>query len=157
MPRKRKPQHIKDLEGDHHKGRQNPDKPEAEAYKPQPPEWLTDRAKRYFREFATDLFNLGVITRPDRYELAMLASLYDQYVSTQEDIQKEGHTWQEIDTAGNPKEKVNPKMSVSLQLAKQVSSLLADFGLSPSDRESVSKASNKQKGSGDPLEGYLKN
>ena len=155
MARKPRPSHLKKLEGK--LTSQNKDIPAAEPFQPQAPEWLTSRAKAYFRQFARDLYNLGIMTRPDRYELAMLANLYDQYVTIQEEIAAEGHTWKEIDTAGNEKEKLNPKLSASLSMAKQVSSLLADFGLSPSDRETVSRASQREKGSDDPLEQHLKN
>jgi P27 family predicted phage terminase small subunit len=155
MARKPRPSHLKKLEGK--PTNQNKDIPTGEPYQPQAPEWLSSRAKAYFRQFAKDLYNLGVITKPDRYELAMLANLYDQYITIQEEIEQEGTTWTEIDTAGNQKEKLNPKISASLSLAKQVSSLLADFGLSPSDRETVSKASKREESSNDPLEQHLKN
>jgi len=155
MARKPRPSHLKKLEGK--PINQNKDIPAAEPYQPQAPEWLSARAQAYFRQFATDLFNLGVITRPDRYELAMLANLYARYIEIQEQIEQEGTTWQETDVAGNQKEKLNPKISASLSLAKQVSSLLADFGLSPSDRETVSKATQKDNSSNDPLEHHLKN
>jgi P27 family predicted phage terminase small subunit len=155
MARKPRPSHLKKLEGK--RTDQNKDIPTGEPYQPQAPEWLSARAQSYFRQFANDLYNLGVITRPDRYELAVLANLYTRYIEIQEEIEREGSTWQETDVAGNQKEKLNPKISASLSLAKQVSSLLSDFGLSPSDRETVSRAGQREKASDDPLEQHLKN
>jgi phage terminase small subunit len=127
--RKRKPSAIRELEGDHHKSRYNPDEPKPPVVQTDmtPPEWLPDEGRRMWFRLAPVLRNIGVLTVADLPAFEALCSCYNSWRDNPEDMKR---------------------------LAR-LQSLLSEFGCTPSSRSRLTGATNQQ--SEDPMERLLAN
>lgn len=153
MGRKKKPENIKRLQGTLEPSRDNPNKPALELSMPEPPAYLTPKAKELFNELAEDCYNLGVISDVDGIALGILAQAFADYIYCMEILNKHGHTYVTEDTKGNKVVKKRPEAEIASAKAKFVTSKLSEFGLTPSSRESISKLDSGE--SGNPLEDLL--
>jgi P27 family predicted phage terminase small subunit len=157
MGRRSKPHHLKVAEGTYRKDRDNPQKPITALGKPNAPTWLNAESKRIFKQLAQDLYDLSVITPADKYQLALLASEFQQYIQAQRHIQQDGLTLTEPDSMGNQKARKHPAVEIGNTKAKILSDMLDTFGLNPTSKEQVTKAATEDNSSNDPLENHLKN
>jgi P27 family predicted phage terminase small subunit len=132
---KPKPAALKKLTGrSHHK--QNPDepKPERPSAVPPAPRWLGPVAKGLWRKMAKDLWELGVLTEIDLDALARYCVCWERWRKAERIIKEQG----EIVKTPNGYSAQNPYLAIANKCLKQLDSLGAEFGCTPSTRTRVS-------------------
>jgi P27 family predicted phage terminase small subunit len=155
MARPKKPKEIKKAEGTSRNNRDGNAAPPNNQYTiPQPPSWLTSKAKKAYKELAEDLHNMGVVTKEDRHKLGLVCQEYADYIQLQETIQREGgFYWLETES-GSLVQKKRYEVDTANTKVKFVANELSRFGLDPANRNKVSRVDDQV--SADPLESHLK-
>jgi P27 family predicted phage terminase small subunit len=113
-----------------------------------PPSWMHDRiARRAYREMARRLYNMGVFTSTDTIALEMLCQTYAQWraITDVDNV--------EPVMSANGNVYMNQRMATEMGIAKRLSNLLSDFGLTPVSRAKVQITEEGV----DPLQDFLKN
>ncbi len=166
--RKRKPTHMRLLEGNAGHRPINPNEPAPERGVPTCPSHLSKRAKQTFRKLGKQLDAIGVITKADGLALELLVSAYDEYRDARDLIHEaaeekkfEGQTVEMKDgliyrslTANGIILRAHPANALATNAWRRVASMLAEFGLTPASRSKVSGAGS---GEGeDPLDAFLR-
>lgn len=108
-----------------------PKPPKAEA---KPPEWLSRRGKKIFRDFAKITEAMDVLTVADHDALAMLADALDDYRTAAESIRKQGATYKVVNRDKTELIKANPAVTQKADAWRRVQSGMAKFGLDPTSR-----------------------
>lgn len=118
MPKGRKPlpQAVKDARA----------KPAVDDRFPEAPSWLSDDARVEWDRVAPILSDWGALNRLDLAALASYCQTYAQYVDCQERLESDGLT-----TADG---KLHPLARFSDSLLRQLRSLIAELGFTPSSR-----------------------
>jgi P27 family predicted phage terminase small subunit len=130
------------------------ERPKAPVEIPTCPTAIRGEARREWRRMAALLFDLGLIAKLDRSTLAVHCAAWAQWVDAQAKIAEQGP----IVKSPNGYPVPNPYISIANQAAKQMQSLLSEFGLSPVARHrllGVPKKSEPPKATG--WEGTLAN
>lgn len=169
MPgRKRKPSHMRLLEGNAGHRPINPDEPQPEKGVPTCPSHLSKRAKQVFRKLGRQLDDIGVITRADGLALELLVTAYDEFRDARDLIHDaaaekvfEGQTVEQKDglvyktfTQNGIILRAHPANALATNAWRRTAAMLGEFGLTPASRSKVSAV-----GSGDeedPLEKFLR-
>ena len=112
------------------------------------PIWLSPGARRQWRRLAPTLRSLGLLTVADGDMFAVFCSLYADWRSAVERLEREGMTYLHKDLV-----KTNPLVGIADQLARQVISLGSHFGLTPSSRDRLDVKTPPKSA----LQDYLKN
>jgi P27 family predicted phage terminase small subunit len=135
---KRKPDHLKVLEGTARKDRLNPDAPAFNAGVADCPDWLSERASEIFAHFNVILLRMGVASPDDQMALAMLASRVEEIEICTATIEDVGRTYTTTATSGDKLVRGRPEVSMRSEAMRHVQSLLNEFGLTPAARGKVS-------------------
>lgn len=88
------------------------DEPTPKSEKPPCPQWLSPEGKKFWKEISIVVYDMGVLTKPDRFQLALLCDQAAFYRKASEDRD----------------------MVACTKILPSLMKLCAKFGLSPSDR-----------------------
>jgi len=130
--RKRKPDHIKLVQGTLKKSRVNENQPEPEIGKPQPFEILTKDGKKYFDKLSDALFKMKVLTEADSLALTMLAEAVADYYEARKALDKKVYGFK--NKHGDAVLRKRPEWSIMNECRLIIFRLLGSFGLDPSSR-----------------------
>ncbi len=134
---KPKPTAIKKLgPRSHHSKNVDEPQPSRLVRVPQAPRWLGSDARAVFKEMARDLCALGVLTKVDLDALTRYCVVYERWRAAEKQLKKQG----EIIKSPNGYLIQNPYLAIANKCLKQLDSLGAEFGLSPSSRTRVAIA-----------------
>lgn len=99
-----------------------------------PPEWLDERAKARWLKSFKDLQTTRVITESDYESFARLCYLDGQFHELREKLCSEGLVTSGLNTKGKPYQLPNPLFYMMLSIAKELSKMEQQFGMTPSSR-----------------------
>ena len=111
---------------------------------PPRPEYLSPKAAAAWDKFAAELSACGVATSLDGTALELLCNSYAQYLDGTEKIAQHGAVWVEKGDSAIPKFTWSPWWTVANRHWKQVQSMLAEFGMTPSSRSKVATTDTPQ-------------
>jgi len=133
---------------------------------PKCPHWLHKNAKKEWRRIAPQLERLGLLTQVDMAALAMYCEAWAQYRDAIEFIHKKGQvyaTWERnmdgsvaTDDRGQPilrHMQQWPQVGIANKQLKNIQSLCAEFGLTPSARGRIQVPGAAE--GDDPMEALL--
>jgi P27 family predicted phage terminase small subunit len=132
--RKPKPTNLKLIQGTYRSDRANPSEPRPRIAIPPCPKFLQVEARKLFKETAAKLARIGLMTELDDMALSMLCQSWQEYLEATEQVRKTGI----LVKSPNGLPVLNPYLTVANQALKNVRSLLAEFGLTPSSRSRLS-------------------
>ena len=143
MARPRKPTALKLLKGTAQKCRTNKDEPKPAVGMPEPPDHLSKRAAKVYREFAKVLLGMKVLTVADGVGLESMAQAYVDHREAAEFLDRMGSTVYAVtrsspDGLTHEKFKPYPQVAQRNDADKRLRGWLQSFGLTPSDRSRVS-------------------
>jgi P27 family predicted phage terminase small subunit len=154
--RKPKPTALKLIQGTHRKDRAAPNepKPKQTARVPSPPAEMGKIAKNEWKRIASELHDMGVLTRIDTKALANYCQAYEDMLTARGLL----HGW----NLANPDQinvqksmtgviKTHPYLVQMREARLDMMKFAAEFGLTPSSR---SRVSAKVKGDGDGWESF---
>lgn len=121
---------------------------------PQPPEFMRDRAKDFFREACINLDRMGVLAKTDIHVVVRYAATLDRWYSAEEQLAKsEIHYHAMVGRQGEEKAaKPTPYFSQSAACHEQLRQLESVLGFTPADRARLGMAViEKGKGAADPM------
>jgi len=133
MPGK-KPTNLKIVQGTFRKDRVNEDEPNPEICVPNPPEHLSDAAKKEWDRISEELCNLGLLSEIDMAMLAAYCQIYGRWVDAEEKLKGEEIV---ITTQANNLVQ-NPLVGVANTALKMMRPFLVEFGMSPASRAKIS-------------------
>lgn len=107
-----------------------------------PPSWLTKQAKVVFRQKATQLMSIKVLTQLDVDALVLYAAAYAEVVAALEALDVEGRVCRKIDKEGNEVLSVSPWVKIYTENIKVVNQIGGQFGFTPSSRASITAMAN---------------
>ncbi|MBW3469091.1 phage terminase small subunit P27 family [Arthrospiribacter ruber] len=141
MGRNTLPDEIKANRGTLRKHRVNTDKPEPNKVNKSSlkiPAHLNKYAKAFYSKYFEMLTDYKVLTDMDLDTLEVLSSEYGKYIEAQYKIKSEGYMTVGTNKNGSTYSMVSPWVNIANNAFKNYSSLMAKFGLSPSERAKVS-------------------
>ena len=144
--RKKKPTNLKVINGTARKDRLPKNEPKPESLEPKKERWLLQEARKQWNQYAKELVELGLLTEADGVMFSALWQEYGWYIINQKIAKDhyETHKTTSYKTA-NGERKPLPQFALSNKHLKNVISLCADFGLSPSARSGISVPKPKGK------------
>ncbi|MGL5190845.1 MAG: phage terminase small subunit P27 family [Cetobacterium sp.] len=99
-----------------------------------PPAWLSNRAKKIFKDIVKELEPISLLVNVDNYNLAVLSDAIDNFINATLDIQSKGQT-EEIELKGGATStQANPSVSIQLKYSEVIRKISADFALTPQAR-----------------------
>ena len=113
--------------------------PQPKVCVPKPPTWLSDDGRRFWREIAGMLAELGVMTEADKYPLALLVDALAQYLAARESVTTDGKldpekaTW----TTDNGAVCQHPCVGIMNKAWDRVLKLSREFGMTPASRTGI--------------------
>jgi P27 family predicted phage terminase small subunit len=135
---------------------------------PEPPEYLSERAKEAYWQLASVLHTMRIITIADKTALELLCESYATYRECYEFVQKNSRTYETYSTypvrnaegmvtgheqvEGSVMYRPRPEVAMMNEAWKQVRSMLAEFGLTPSSRSKVSAMGENEE---DPFDKFM--
>ena len=147
--RTRKPTRLKVIQGTDRPDRMNPDEPQPMLGIGDPPEHLSEAAKREWRETGEKLVRLGIATEIDAAAFALYCQAYGRWAEAEMKLQ-EGELV--IDTpTGYPVQ--SPWLQIANKAHEQMLRALVEFGMTPSSRTRVKTAAKPN--AADPLEEFV--
>lgn len=143
-----KPAAVKALSGRSHKGPQ-PARPRPDQLSdaPEPPAGLDPLASDCWRRLAPRLMSLGVLTDCDLPALEAACEAWSDYAAARRVVQSEGITYVSETQTGTIRRPL-PEVAIAADGWRRYVSALARFGLTPADREKVSRGESD---SDDPM------
>ena len=149
MGKARTPTALKLLKGTARKCRLNKNEPKPEVGMPEPPDHLSERAARVYREFTKLLLGTGVLTVADGFALEALAQAYCDHREATEFLDKMGTTVYVVtrsspDGTTHDEFKQYPQVTQRSDADKRLRGWLQSFGLTPSDRSKVTAIEKKE-------------
>lgn len=141
MPARKIPTKIKRLHGDIHKERWNKKEPIPESAIPSCPDKLDGAAKYEWKRITKELFQLGILSRIDRADLAAYCSSYARWMECEDKI-KELKT-KNPDSLGvlykttNGNLIISPLLSVLKGEREACHKFLVEFGMTPASRTRI--------------------
>lgn len=100
---------------------------------PPMPSWLSLEAKAEWKRVVPELKRLGLLTQLDRAALSLYCVAYGRWATAEKELAVLGMVVRTRD--GNLIQ--NPYLCIANRAAKQMSEMLAEFGMSPSSRTRV--------------------
>ena len=135
---KPKPTTLKILEGNLGKRPLNRDEPKPRIGFPRCPSHLSKNARKAWKNFSKELTDAGIGTHLDTTALGLLCTSYAQYLDAVENVAQFGAVWVERSGSKIPKFAYSPYWAVMNREWKNVRSMLAEFGMTPSSRTGLS-------------------
>lgn len=153
MGRPTKPTALKIVQGNPGKRALNKKEPKLKVEAPRMPAHLSPKAKTAWKGLCATLGDMQVLATADAKALELLCDAYADWRDLRRIINREGHTYTTISVTGDTLFKARPEVAMAADAWKRVSSMLAQFGLTPSSRSKVN-ATDKPDES-DPLAEFL--
>lgn len=150
--RKRKPTHLKLMEGNRGKRPLNPHEPKPKRVIPSPPAHLTPEALVHWGRFSVILDRMGVLTEADGAALEQVCLLYQELIDLRAAVAKEGRTYQSVNRDGATMGRPNPSVAMLADTDRRFRGWLSDFGLTPTARTRIV---SEVEGTSDPAERYF--
>ena len=147
-----KPTALKLVEGNPGKRAINKQEPKPKVGVPKCPSHIPGIAKSLWKELAPLLSNMGVLTEADRRALELVCSTYAEYREADQNIRKNGLTYETTGMSGDSIIKSNPAVAMRSDAAKRYLTLIKEFGLTPSSRAGIKVETKNEE---DPLEAFL--
>lgn len=147
----RKPTELKIIHGTARKDRMNPNEPKPEPMKDnsEPPYWVKGHlARKTWRTTYEKLKRLGILKETDEIAFEMLVSMYVRWRESAEKTDLDPYI------TPNGFQSAHPSVGIELKFAKELRTLLSEFGMTPSSRSRVS-VGNEGEGNVDPMEDLL--
>lgn len=143
-----KPASLKALSGRSHKG-QRPHAAHADAleFVPPPPRDADDLASAQWDALAPLLVDLRVLSESDLPALLACCEAWSDYVTARRVVRECGMTY-ESDTQTGTIRRPAPEVAIASDAWRRYTSMLCRFGLTPADREKVSRGASD---SDDPM------
>jgi len=149
---KPKPTAIKKLSSrSHHKQTDDEPKPESLSRVPRAPDWLGTVAKARWKELTKELYALNVLTAVDLDALARYCVIYERWKKAESMLEEQG----ELTKSPNGYVGQNPYLAIANRCLKQLQSLGAEFGLTPSTRTRVTTVQSPEESGMAKLEDEL--
>jgi P27 family predicted phage terminase small subunit len=154
MTRPRKPTALHVIEGTFRKDRANPKEPQPRRKRPSCPPHLSAEAKAAWRQYATLLDRLGVLTEADGAALAALAEASADLKGARAALEARGaRTYENVTAAGGVTHRAYPEVAMITDANRRLRTWLQSFGLTPVDRAKVSRIEEKNE---DPAARFLR-
>jgi len=144
-----KPTSLRKLQGNPGKRAFNEREPTPPIGMPKPPRWLNAKGRRFWREIAPVLEGMRVITVADREALALLCDALAEYEAMRKVIGEQGATYEAVAQSGDLMVRMRPEVRIAADAWRRASTMLQQFGLTPSARAKVQSAPPEAK---DPFE-----
>jgi P27 family predicted phage terminase small subunit len=119
---------------------------------PQPPQWLTVRAKAEYRRVANLLSEAEVCSLADRAHLTSYAQAWGEFEELSIKLQKS--SMMTMTDRGNPV--LDPLCKARQDAHLRMTKSAEKLGLSPADRERLKMPASAKEEKADPLEAYLR-
>ena len=129
--RKPKPSHIRIVGGKAGHRPINTAEPTFCDHLPEPPAYLTTRAREIFLELRTSIDEMGYASASHVKALSLCAVALEQVEVCTRVIEEQGLTYKTENNFGDELWKERPEAKLRLLAMKQAQSLLSDFGLNP--------------------------
>jgi len=126
----------------------NENEPQPEVVLPEPPEHLSDEAKREWERAGALLLDLGVVSELDRGAFAGYCQAWGRWVEAEEALRRYGV----VVKSPNDYPMQSPFLAIANKALDQMRAFLIEFGMTPSSRTRV--RAERQKGA-DPLAEFL--
>ena len=150
----RKPTALRILQGNPSKRPLPEGEPHPEIVAPSCPAWMRDKiAIAAWRELASVLEGMRVVSEADRKALELLCDAYAEWRRAREVVIEHGTTYEAENVNGGLMLKVRPEVALAADAWRRIRSMLTEFGLTPAARARVKVGEIPEE---DPLEAYLK-
>lgn len=147
-----KPNALKLLQGNPGQRRLNNAEPVLAVRMPDAPAWLDGKAQAAWRELASVLTEMRVVTDADKKALELLCDAYSEYRTARSAIREHGSSYKSATEGGGFIIRSRPEVAIASDAWRRVKSLLSEFGLTPSSRTKVKSA---EPSTVDPFEVFL--
>ncbi len=139
MPRRPVPTRLKLAKGNPGRRPINKKEPKPKTSAiPKPAAYLDCNAKTFWRQNASELHRLGLLTVIDTLAFEMMASAHSLARQAREALEKEGHVITVTGSSGQPRAIINPWFYIFTSQSKSLLALFAEFGMTPSSRSRIS-------------------
>ena len=145
-----KPTHLKIIQGNPGKRPINKREPKPKLGIPPCPEHLGDEARKEWHRSAQLLAEVGLLSQIDRAALAAYCVAWGRWVEAEEQLRKTGLLVKTKSPNGFPIQ--SPFLAIANKAMRQMHSLLAEFGMTPSARSRFKTGSPDSK---DPFDDLL--
>ena len=132
--RKPLPSATKRARGTERPGRRNPNEPQPRKVLPRPPAFLSDEAKRVWKQLAPKVYSAGLLTELDVMAFTAICVAWGDFVEAREKILLHGKVI--LGPGGVPV--LSPYVTLANKALDHVMRLMAEFGMTPSSRTRVS-------------------
>jgi P27 family predicted phage terminase small subunit len=127
------PTRLKLLRGNPGKRPAHQDEPEPDIRLPEPPEHLSDEAKREWGRVGALLLTVGLVSELDRAALAGYCQAWGRWVEAEEALRQYGVVVKS--PSGYPMQ--SPFLAVANKAVEQMRAFLVEFGMTPASRTRV--------------------
>lgn len=138
--RKPVPTALKKLRGNPGKRALPANEPAVEPSMPLYPSYFTDDQRDAWNDLAERLFGMKVLTEGDSTALELLVVAYTEWRYAAAVVEREGMVYTNITETGGIMYRARPEVAIASDAWRRVSSMLREFGLTPSARTKVSAA-----------------
>ncbi|MBU1076764.1 MAG: phage terminase small subunit P27 family [Spirochaetes bacterium] len=130
--RKPKPTYLKLIAGNPGKRPLNENEPKPDKVIPICPEHLMGGAKKEWERTTKLLDKIGILTEIDGDALSIYCQLYSDWIKLQKEKNKPNFVF------SDDRGRKNPLMTIQNELVRDIKSLCAEFGMTPSSRSRLS-------------------
>ena len=134
----RKPTSQKRLGGTLQPSRTNKQEPVPDVALPLPPDWLSERAVRYWGDIGAVLLNMKVVTSADGPALMLLTETLAEWAEARQAVHRIGLVYEMPTESGALMRRPNPEVAQASDAMKRALRMLTEFGLTPASRSKVS-------------------
>ena len=131
--RPRKPTALKVLEGNPGKRKLPENEPKPKPVMPDPPDWLSEEAQKFWNEYAPKLNQLGLFTEIDGAAFSMIAESWADWVKYRKIINR--GNYKNVTDSGYEQQTV--EVTLAKNAIADVKSFLSEFGMTPSSRSRI--------------------
>ena len=150
--RKPKPTALKKLEGNPGKRPLNEMEPVPPTVSLKCPRHMLPEAQKEWKRLAPILMNMGLLTAADAVPFEGYCTAYARWREAQDEITRHGSIYKDQEGRIRP----NPYIAIANQQMREIKSLAAEFGLTPSNRAAMlANVVTAQKSNLDPMEAIL--
>jgi P27 family predicted phage terminase small subunit len=138
--RKPTPTAIRELRGNPGKRAMPANEPTVEPSMPLYPSYFTDDQRDAWNDLAERLFGMKVLTEGDSTALELLVVAYAEWRYAMATVEEEGSVYTTTTESGDKMYRARPEVAIASDAWRRISSMLREFGLTPSARTKVSAA-----------------
>lgn len=119
-----------------------------------PPEWLSERARKYWGDIGGQLLNMKVVTADNGPALELLTETLATWAEARQAVHRLGLVYETETQTGDTMRRPNPEVAIASDAMKASLRMLTEFGLTPASRSKVSALGGG--GESDPLDDIMK-